>query len=237
MTAHDHRKVIAIDGPAAAGKTTVARLLAETTGALLFDTGSLYRAVTLAAHRRAVSVDDGEALGTLAGDLDIQLAPPSVDDGRLIDVLVDGEDVTWAIRSPEVDADVSKVSAFPPVRAALLDVQRRIADGVAVVMVGRDIGTIVTPEAGLKIYLDASVEERARRRWAEMTARGEQVSYDVVLADLARRDAHDSGRALAPLRAAGDAVHVMTDGKTIDEIVNEIHQLVEATWAAQGCRS
>ena len=234
MTDHDHRRLIAIDGPAAAGKTTVARLLAEATGAILFDTGSLYRAVTLAAQQRGVCLNDGDALGALAAGLDIQLARPSVDDGRLIDVIVDGEDVTWAIRTPEVDADVSKVSAYPQVRAALLDVQRRIADGVPVVMVGRDIGTVVAPQAGLKIYLDASVEERARRRWAELAGRDAGMTYDEVLQDVRRRDAYDSSRDVAPLRAADDAVHVLTDGKTIDAIVSELSALVEATWAAQG---
>ncbi|MGC4190854.1 MAG: (d)CMP kinase [Thermomicrobiales bacterium] len=237
MTAHDHRRVIAIDGPGAAGKTTVARLLAEATGSLLFDTGSLYRAVTLAAQRRRVSLDDGDALGDLAAALDIQLARPSIDDGRLIDVLVDGEDVTWAIRTPEVDADVSQVSAYPQVRAALLDVQRRIADGVPVVMVGRDIGTVVTPNAGLKIYLDASPEERARRRWAERAGHDSSMTYDEVLEDLRRRDAYDSGRDVAPLRAADDAVHILTDGRTVEEIVNELQRLVEARWAAYGVTS
>ncbi|MGC4107519.1 MAG: (d)CMP kinase [Thermomicrobiales bacterium] len=237
MTAHDHRRVIAIDGPAAAGKTTVARLLAEATGSILFDTGSLYRSVTLAAQQRDVSRDDGDALGALAAGLDIELARPSVDDGRLIDVLVDGEDVTWAIRTPEVDAEVSRVSAYPQVRTALLDVQRRIADGVPVVMVGRDIGTVVTPDAGLKIYLDASVEERARRRWTEFAGRDEGMSFEEVLEDLRRRDAYDSGREVAPLRVADDAVHVLTDGKTIDEIVNELDAMVVARWAAQGVSS
>jgi CMP/dCMP kinase len=237
MTAHDHRRLIAIDGPAAAGKTTVARLLAEATGAMLFDTGSLYRAVTLAAHRREVCLDDGDALGQLAAGLDIRLARPSVDDGRLIDVIVDGDDVTWAIRTPEVDADVSKVSAYPQVRSALLEAQRRIADGVPVVMVGRDIGTVIAPRAGLKIYLDASVEERARRRWAELAGRDAGMTYDDVLQDLRRRDAHDSARDVAPLRAADDAVHVLTDGKSIDSIVAELNALVEQTWAAQGLAS
>lgn len=236
MTAphHDHRRVIAIDGPAAAGKTTVARLLAEATGAILFDTGSLYRAVTLAAQQREVCLDDGDALGDLAAGLDIRLARPSVDDGRLIDVIVDGADVTWAIRTPAVDADVSRVSAYPQVRAALLGVQRRIADGVPVVMVGRDIGTVVTPNAGLKIYLDASVEERARRRWAERAGQDTGMTYAEVLEDLRRRDAHDAGRAVAPLRAADDAVHVLTDGKTVDQIVNELVALAGTAWAAQG---
>lgn len=233
MTAHDHRKVIAIDGPAAAGKTTVARLLAEATGALLFDTGSLYRAVTLAAQQRGVAPGDGESLGALAADLDIQLARPSVDDGRLVDVTVDGRDVTWAIRTPEVDADVSQVSAWKPVRDALLDVQRRIADGTRVVMVGRDIGTVVTPNAGFKIYLDASAEERARRRFAELSRRDPSTTYEDVLEDMKRRDAYDAGREVAPMRAADDAIHIPTDGRTIEDVVGELTQLVASTWAAQ----
>lgn len=233
MTAHDHRKVIAIDGPAAAGKTTVARLLAEATGALLFDTGSLYRAVTLAAQQRGVDLADGDALGALASALDIRLARPSVDDGRLVDVLMDGEDVTWAIRTPAVDADVSQVSAWKPVRDALLDVQRRIADRVRVVMVGRDIGTVVTPKAGLKIYLDASAEERARRRYLELTQRDIETKYEDVLADMKRRDAFDAGRDVAPLRAADDAMRIPTDGRTIDDVVAELTRLALSTWAAQ----
>lgn len=233
MTAHDHRKVIAIDGPAAAGKTTVARLLAEATGALLFDTGSLYRAVTLAAQQRGVDLTDGDALGALAAALDIRLARPSVDDGRLVDVLMDGEDVTWAIRTPAVDADVSQVSAWKPVRDALLDVQRRIADRARVVMVGRDIGTVVTPGAGLKIYLDASAEERARRRFLELRQRDAEITYEDVLADMKRRDAFDASREVAPLRAADDAMRIPTDGRTIDDVVAELTRLALSTWAAQ----
>ena len=149
MTALDHRQVIAIDGPGAAGKSTVAKLLADRTGAMLFDTGALYRAVTLAAIREGIDGADGEALAGAARNHRIDVKPPSVTDGRQVDVLLDGEDVTWAIRTPEIDSRVSEVSAHAAVRQELLAVQQEIADGARVVMVGRDIGTVVIPQAGL----------------------------------------------------------------------------------------
>lgn len=230
----DHRRVIAIDGPAAAGKTTVARDLAARIGAMLFDTGALYRSVTLAARRAGIDPDDGERLAVLARESDIDLRPASVDDGRLADVLLNGEDVTWAIRTPEVDTCVSAVSAHAGVREALLPVQRQIASGNPVVMVGRDIATVVTPEAGVKIYLDASVEERARRRVAELRARGVEISDEAVIADLIERDRFDSSRALSPLMAAPDAIRVDTDGLTIPEVVNRLETLVRNAWAKMG---
>lgn len=233
MTDLDHRWVIAIDGPGAAGKSTVARKLAEQTGSLLFDTGALYRAVTLAAQRTGTPLDDEAALAQLAAGLRIELRPPSVEDGRQVDVLLDGEDVTWAIRTPAVDADVSEVSAHPEVRRVLLDTQRNIANGARVVMVGRDIGTVVAPNAGFKVYLDASVEERARRRLLDLQERDPDATYQTVLEDLRRRDEYDSGRESAPLRAADDAVVVETDGRTIDEIVTELKRAVEAARAAE----
>jgi len=233
MTDLDHRWVIAIDGPGAAGKSTVARKLAEQTGSLLFDTGALYRAVTLAAQRTGTPLDDEAALAQLAAGLRIELRPPSVEDGRQVDVLLDGEDVTWAIRTPAVDADVSEVSAHPEVRRVLLDTQRSIANGARVVMVGRDIGTVVAPNAGFKVYLDASVEERARRRLLDLQERDPDATYQTVLEDLRRRDEYDSGRESAPLRAADDAVVVETDGRTIDEIVTELKRAVEAARAAE----
>ncbi|MGB3307530.1 MAG: (d)CMP kinase [Thermomicrobiales bacterium] len=233
MTDLDHRWVIAIDGPGAAGKSTVARKLAEQTGSLLFDTGALYRAVTLAAQRTGTPLDDEAALAQLASGLRIELRPPSVEDGRQADVLLDSEDVTWAIRTPAVDADVSEVSAHPEVRRVLLDTQRTIANGAHVVMVGRDIGTVVAPDAGFKVYLDASVEERARRRLLDLQERDPDATYQTVLEDLRRRDEYDSGRESAPLRAADDAVIVETDGRTIDEIVTELKQAVEAARAAE----
>ena len=227
----DHRQVIAIDGPGAAGKSTVARIIAERTGAMLFDTGALYRAVTLLAVRQGVTGSDGAALAKLARDHRIEVLPPSVHDGRQVDVVLDGEDVTWALRTPEIDSRVSEVSAHSSVRQELLDLQRTIADRARVVMVGRDIGTVVIPDAGVKIYLDASVEERARRRFDELRGRGVEADFEAVRADLAARDAWDSSRETAPLSVASDATVVQTDGRSVDEIVSEIVALTEEVWA------
>ena len=234
MTRHDHRRVIAIDGPAAAGKSTVAKEVADRMGALLFDTGALYRSVTLLAHRYGVLPSEADRLAILISMHRIAITPATVQDGRQVDVLVDDEDVTWVIRKPEIDGDVSEVSAHPRVREALLAVQRNIADGSPVVMVGRDIGTVVIPDAGLKVYLDASPEERARRRQVELQGRGENVTYEVVLADLIARDAVDSTRESAPLAAARDAHLVGTDGKSIAEVTEEIADLARVVWTQLG---
>jgi CMP/dCMP kinase len=220
-----HQRVIAIDGPAAAGKSTVARLLADRLGALLFDTGALYRAVALAALRTGVAPDDEKTLSRIAAGAQISVRPPSQQDGRLYDVWLNGEDVTWAVREPEVGAIVSRVAEHAAVRAALLPLQRRIASGGPVVMVGRDIGTVVVPDAGLKIYLDASAEERARRRFREGRQRGSTQGFEAVLHETRQRDAIDSGRHTAPLRPAADAVHIDTDGIPIGRIVAEIEEL------------
>jgi cytidylate kinase len=229
---HDHRKVIAIDGPGAAGKTTVARHLADQLGILLFDTGALYRAVTLAALRSNADLNDEAAIARIAATSHIDLRPASAEDGRHADVLLDGEDVTWAVRAPEVDANVSQVAAWPAVREALLDVQRRIADGAKLVMVGRDIGTVVIPDAGTKIYLDASAEERARRRYHDLRIQGVDTDFISVLDDLRERDYKDSTRATAPLRASEDAIRIDTDGLSIDDIVVRIQRLVAERWGA-----
>ena len=220
-----HQGVIAIDGPAAAGKSTVARLLADRLGALLFDTGALYRAVALAALRSGVSFDDERLLTRIAANAQISIRPPSVQDGRHYDVWLNGEDVTWSVREPEVGAIVSRVAEHAAVRAALLPLQRRIASGGPVVMVGRDIGTVVVPDAGLKVYLDASAEERARRRFQEGSHRGSTQDFDAVLQETRQRDALDSGRQTAPLRPAVDAVRIDTDGVPVDRVVAEIEQL------------
>jgi len=234
MTDLDHRQVIAIDGPGAAGKTTVARHLADQLGAMLFDTGALYRTVTLAALRQEIAPSDEQALAELAGSVLITIQPASVSDGRTTDVLLAGEDVTWAIRTPEIDHFVSPVSAHRAVREQLLGVQRNIANGARVVIVGRDIGTVVTPAAGIKIYLDASAEERARRRLVDLHERGIDATFDSVLADLRARDAIDSGRATAPLRPAPDAIVISSDGRTIDEIVTQIDAIVRDRWESEG---
>lgn len=233
-SATGHQQVIAIDGPAAAGKSTVARLLADRLGALLFDTGALYRAVALAALRAGVSPDDEETLCRIAGDAQISVRPPSFQDGRIYDVWLNGEDVTWPVRAPEVGAIVSRVAEHAAVRAALLPLQRRIASGGPVVMVGRDIGTVVVPDAGLKVYLDATPEERARRRFREGVARGSTESFEAVLRETLQRDAIDSGRETAPLRAALDAVQIDTDGIPVDQIVAEIEALARTRRDAAG---
>ncbi len=219
--------LIAIDGPAASGKSTVAAVLARKLGYLYFDTGVMYRAATWAALDRGLSISDEAAVTALAESLQIDVKPPSVDDGRQYDVLCDGVDVTWAIRSSEVDASVSPVSVYPGVRAALTAQQRRIGLRGQVVMVGRDIGTVVLPEAPLKIYLDASAEERARRRYLEVQARGDQSqTYESTLDNVKHRDAIDSGRATAPLKAAPDAVVIDSTGLSVDEVVACVEQLI-----------
>ncbi|MFN8676433.1 MAG: (d)CMP kinase [Thermomicrobiales bacterium] len=230
----EHARVIAIDGPAAAGKSTVARTVAERLGALLFDTGALYRVIALLALRGNVSPHNEEALCRLAVNTRIDIRPPSVPDGRLFDVLIGGEDVTWRIREPDVGSIVSQVSEHAEVRAALMPLQRRIASAGPVVMVGRDIGTVVVPDAGLKIYLDASPEERARRRYAESHARDASVTLDEVRQETLARDAIDIARAAAPLRPASDATLVQTDDLDIDEVVTVIIGLARNVRSADG---
>lgn len=221
-TASEHTRVIAIDGPAAAGKSTVARVVAQRLGALLFDTGALYRAIALAAVQNSVDPRDDRALCALAKTTRIEVRPPSAADGRLFDVLVAGEDVTWRIRDPDIGGIVSLVSEHATVRSALLPLQRRIAADGPVVMVGRDIGTVVVPDAGLKVYLDASPEERARRRFAESSARDPSLSLQQVRAETLARDAIDTARATAPLRPAEDAVLVNSDDLDADQVVEII---------------
>jgi cytidylate kinase len=218
---------IAIDGPAASGKSTVGELLAQSLGYLYFDTGVMYRAVTWAALSRNISIGDEAAVTALAEKLRIDVTPPTASDGRQYTVLADGVDITWDIRTPEVNANVSHVSAYPGVRRALVIQQRRVAAKGPVVMVGRDIGTVVLPDADLKFYLDASVEERARRRWKEERTRDEKVDYDPVLASMRRRDDIDSHREISPLRAAADAVVLDTTDLSIDEVFAETQRLFE----------
>jgi cytidylate kinase len=220
--------IIAIDGPAASGKSTVAAALAAKLGYLYFDTGVMYRAATWAVLERGVPVSDEAAATRLVESLQIDVRPPSIDDGRQVDVWCNGVDVTWAIRSPEVEANVSPVSVYPGVRSALTAQQRRIGLRGNVVMVGRDIGTVVLPEADLKIYLDASAEERAQRRYAEVQARGDQAqTYEDILDNVKRRDAIDSNRATAPLRRAPDAVIINSTKLSIDEVIARVEQLID----------
>ncbi len=219
--------IIAIDGPAASGKSTLGRKLAETLGYLFFDTGVMYRAVTWQALDRGVDVNDELAVTELARTIQIDVQPASVSDGRLCDVLVDGRNVTWETRSESVDANVSIVSAFPGVRLAMRDHQRLIGRRGGVVMVGRDIGTVILPEADLKIYLDASPTERARRRYEEIRARGVPADLNEVLAIVRERDRIDSTRDMAPLSAASDAVRIDSDKMTAEQAFQEALKLCE----------
>ena len=220
-------KIVAIDGPAASGKTTIANKLAERWNYLFFDTGVMYRAVTLLALENQIPIKDEPAVSALAEKIQIDVEPPSKDDGREYDVLVDGVDVTWHLRSPKVDAKVSKVSAYPAVRNALTKQQRRIGLRGQVIMVGRDIGTVVLPEADLKIFLDADVDERARRRFNQRIDRGEQVELPKILKKLKKRDKKDSTRKIAPLRAASDAVVINTDTLSVTDVLSEIEKYAQ----------
>ena len=218
--------VICIDGPAASGKTTIARLLAEKLGYFYLDTGVLYRAITWVALQRNIDPGDGEALGRLAQDLAIEVKPAPSGDPRQTIVLADGEDVSLAIRTPKVDANVSEVSAHPSVRTALIAVQRSIAEKGGVILAGRDAGTVIWPESKVKIFLTASDEERARRRVKQAKEQGIDLEYQLVLDELRRRDQYDSGRAVAPLRVAPDATVLDTTNLSIAEVLNEILGLV-----------
>jgi len=219
--------IIAIDGPAASGKSTIGLRLAEALGYIFFDTGVMYRAVTWLALERGIDVHDEAAVTALAEEMHIDVAPASKSDGRACDVLVDGRDITWEARGRKVDANVSIVAAYRGVRRALSQQQRRVGQRGKIVMVGRDIGTVVLPDADLKIYLDATAEERARRRYDEIVARGGSTDYDAILKRVIERDRIDSTRDVAPLKAAEDAVVLDSDKLTADEVFEQILALVK----------
>jgi cytidylate kinase len=228
--------MIAMDGPAASGKSTIGRLMAERLGFLHLDTGIMYRAVALEALRRDVAPDDADSVGALAESLPLEILPvaPGEEDGRICTVRIAGEDVTWALRSPAVERSVSAVSAHRRVREAMVARQREVGlrygsgqgDKPGIVMVGRDIGTVVLPDAPFKIYLDASAEVRAQRRLRDLSARATPErpapAYEQVLADIRARDAFDSTRAVSPLRPAADAHHVDTSGLAPEAVVERI---------------
>ncbi len=204
--------------------------VASALGLRFVDTGLLYRALTWLAVRREVALDDGPAVAALAPD--VELAPDPA--GRLSRVRVDGHDVTRSVRAAAVDRGVSEVARQPAVRTALVAVQRRLAADAGIVMVGRDIGTVVLPDADLKVYLDASAAERARRRAVERGLDPDGSETAAIRADLERRDAVDSGRAIAPLRPADDAVVLVTDGMSFEEVVGRVVHLAEEKHAAGG---
>ena len=217
---------IAIDGPAASGKSTVGCELARRLKYLYFDTGVMYRAVTWAALEQGIEISDETLVTDLAERLRIDVKPPSVNDERQYTVLADGRDITWSIRNKDVEAGVSLVSAYPGVREALVAQQRRISAPGEIVMVGRDIGTIVLPDADLKVFLDADIKARAMRRYQELMERGEKANYDDVLDALRRRDEIDSARKVSPLLPACDAIIIDTSDLTVEQVLDKIEALI-----------
>ena len=222
MTNKTPPSIIALDGPAASGKSTLGLTLADSLGYLFFDTGIMYRAITWIALQHDLNLRDEAVITELAQKAQIDIRPSSKTDGRSCDVMLGDRDITWDIRDAAVDANVSVVSAHAGVRKALSEQQRRIGLRGRVVMVGRDIGTVVLPEADLKIYLDASAEERAKRRFDELIARGEKANYDEILRKVIERDRIDSTRAVAPLRPADDAVIVDSDKMNAEEVFTHV---------------
>lgn len=209
---------IAIDGPAASGKGTVARGLAAALGYTYVDTGTLYRAVALRASRLGVVLGDEPSVARVAASLPVRLHW----DGQRLAVMLDGEDVSEAIRAESIGQGASKVATLPAVRAALLGLQQRLAKEGGVVMDGRDIGSVVMPDAELKVYLDASLEERAQRRLLELRGRGIEAQFERLCAEVAARDAQDAGRTVAPLQVLPDSWRLDTTGMAPEQVLRAV---------------
>lgn len=214
---------IAIDGPAGAGKSTIARLAAKELGYIYVDTGALYRTIGLAAFRRNLTAEDKEQIIAMLPAIKVELT--FNDHGEQI-VLLDGEDVSGLIRTPEISMMASTVSAIPEVRAYLLNLQHDIAHTNNVIMDGRDIGTVVLPDAKIKIFLSASPECRARRRYDELIEKGMDVKYEDILSDVIARDYADSNRSISPLKPADDAISVDTSGEDLETSVNKLLRIM-----------
>lgn len=216
---------VAIDGPSGAGKSTLARMTAKEFGFLYVDTGAIYRSVGLYVYRNGVDPQNAESVTALLGEINIELEYAGDGAQRMV---LNGEDVSSDIRLPEISAYASKVSAIPAVRSFLLDMQRSMAKKYSVVMDGRDIGTVVLPDAELKIFLYATPEERAMRRHLEYREKGIETDYADVLSDMKERDKNDSSRSVAPLKAADDAVILDTTGFSLEKSFFEITKIVKA---------
>jgi cytidylate kinase len=214
---------IAIDGPAGSGKSTICERLAQTYGYIFVDTGAFYRAIAYRVSQAALSLEDEAGIAALLAGLQLQFIPDAANGYRL---LANGQDITDHLRSSAVEAIVSPVAKMPLVRAGLLPLQRAVAAQGKIILAGRDIGTVVLPDADLKLYLDATLEERAKRRYLQMLESGRTAELATVQADLAQRDKTDSERASAPLTQAEDAIYILTDGKSIEEVVAEIGQYI-----------
>lgn len=214
---------IAIDGPAGAGKSTIAKIISHTLGIIYLDTGAMYRSVALKAIREGIDTKDREKLGALVKDIDIKV----VYEGNEQKIFLDGEDVSGKIRTPEISIGASNVAVVPEVRIKMVELQRAIAGKYSVVMDGRDIGTYVLPGAELKVFLNASSDERARRRYSELAGKGASVStYEEVKKDMEYRDKNDSTRDFAPLSKAEDAIEIDTTSMSIEEVAQKIIKLV-----------
>jgi len=220
-----HNLIVAIDGPAGAGKSAVARRLAAELGALYIDTGAMYRAVAYTALFVGTDLSDPLALTSLAEEIRIELRPPTLENPETVRVLVDGRDITEHIRTPAISQLTSTISAVSGVRKRLVDEQRQMAASGSAVMEGRDIGTVVFPNADVKIFLTATPEERARRRQLQLQETGKSVDFDELVREISERDTRDSTRADSPLVPASDAQVVLTDGLSEDEVVQLLREI------------
>lgn len=220
MSPTNQSAVITVDGPSGSGKGTICRLLSQKLGWNLLDSGALYRLTALAARHHGVDLDDVEALQVLAAHLDVRFVA-SVDDSD-VQIFLEGEEVTKAIRAEDVGLDASKVAAIQPVRTALLSRQRDFAQAPGLIADGRDMGTVVFPDAVLKIYLDASAEERAQRRYKQLIDKGVGASLEDILQDLRARDDRDMNRSAAPLKPAEDAIRLDSTSMSIDEVLSAV---------------
>jgi len=219
------KKIIAIDGPSGAGKSTVARVLAERLGYIYIDTGAMYRAVAWKAKKEGIHINE-ESLKTLCASIKISLKEVSGE----IRIFLDGNDVTDDIRVPEIDMMASAVSVFPSVRERLLELQRDMARNGGIVMEGRDIGTVVFPDADLKFFLDATIEERGRRRYQDLLSKGIVDDLEKVTSEIMKRDEADTKRALAPLRRAEDSIYIDSTKMGINEVVEFMFKEIEKTY-------
>ena len=224
MEEKEKRWAVAIDGPSGAGKSTIARSVAQALGFVYVDTGAIYRTVGCAARRREIDPSDAAAVETMLPQIRVEMG---YDKDGLQRMYLDGEDVTDAIRLPEMSLYASRVSALPAVRRYLLDMQRDMARRHSVIMDGRDIGTVVLPQADVKIFLTADAEDRARRRYEELIARGTPKPYEELLEEIRERDYNDSHRAAAPLRPAEDAVCLDTTGNTFEQSRDQILVIIK----------
>lgn len=222
MLTLEKQYLIAIDGPVGAGKSTVAKITAKKLNIIYVDTGAMYRAVGLYVTRKGLDTKKSEDVNSVLGEinLDVKLS----NEGQMI--YLNGEDVTKLIRTPEISMAASNVSAIPEVRVKLVDMQRKLAETKSVIMDGRDIGTVVLPNATTKIYLNAELDERADRRYKELIKKDQDVTFEDVKADIVKRDTNDMSRAVSPLKKADDAIELDTTGLTLEEVVDKVIDIV-----------